>query len=102
MSADTITRPVLASHTARYDFGHFIWIGCQRALKAAYEASTAPDPLAGTGMSENHTRRLLCGQEHLTLRTFVVMAVTLGLDPLTVFRTATEDAVKMLTCDDHE
>lgn len=89
---------VLASPVARHDFAHFVWSGCRVALEAAAAASTSPEPLhLRLDMDQKYLRRLLRGQSRLTLDTFTYIAATLGLDPAIVFRTAAQDAIRLLT-----
>ena len=88
-----MSAPDLSSPVTRHDYAHYVWIGCRQALETAAAASTSPEPLHVRAQIHDSTvRRVIRGQDRLTIDTFTLLAVTLGLDPVTILRTAVEDA----------
>lgn len=87
----------LATPDARRDYARLVWCGCRAALEAVATASLSPEPVhQRLGMDEQYVRALLQGKRRLTIDTFAYIATTLGLDPAIVFRTAAQDAVRLL------
>ncbi len=92
MSAD------LSTAMARRDYAYFTWCAVRTTLKAAADASTIPADQLHTHcqLSRYYFRALMNGQRRLTVETFTLIAVSLGLNPAVVFANALQSAAEAL------